>query len=279
MLSLLRFIRRQGATTLKRLLGLACLCTVLVACTSVPPQEQARNEKIGVLILHGKKGSPSDGAVVSLTGLLRGQGYIVSAPGFPWSNGRYIDLSIEKTYDEIANDINDLKAKGATKIVLVGQSMGTNMALSYAAHRGGIQGLVMVSPGHVPESGGARGRDQESLQLARQMVDAGRGDEKALFSDSNQGTYFDSRMSASIYLDFFRPNGRAARSRNAGQLDRDIPVLYIVGSADPMSKRGKDFIFGKFQANPKNTYLVVNAGHIDAARVAADDIVKWLKGL
>ena len=258
------------------LLSLGCL---LGSCVTATPEEQARNEKIGVLVLHGKKGSPSEGAVVSLIATLRGQGYMISAPGFPWSNGRYIDRGIEQTFDEIADDINKLRAKGATKVILVGQSMGTNMALSYAAYRGGVQGLVLVSPGHVPESGGARSRDKESLERAREMVAQGRGNEKALFTDSEQGSVFQSRMSARIYLDFFDPNGKAAMSKSAAMLDRKIPVLYIVGTADGMYQRGKGFIYGKFQENPLNRYLVVNAGHIGAAAAADRDIVDWLNCL
>ena len=269
-----RGLRPMGL--LSFLLSLSC---VLMSCATVTPSEQARNGKVGVLVLHGKKGSPSDAAVVSLSALLRGQGYMVSAPGFPWSNGRYIDSGIEQTLDEIGDDIARLRAKGATSIILVGQSMGTNMALSYAAYRGGVQGLVLVSPGHVPESGGARSRDKESLERAREMVAQGRGNEKALFTDSEQGSVFQSRMSARIYLDFFDPNGKAAMSKSAAMLDRKIPVLYIVGTADGMYQRGKGFIYGKFQENPLNRYLVVNAGHIGAAAAADRDIVDWLNCL
>jgi len=269
----------RGLRPLVLLSCLLALSGVLMSCATVTPSEQARNEKVGVLVLHGKKGSPSEGAVVSLIALLRGQGYMVSAPGFPWSNGRYIDLGIEQTLDEIGDDIAKLRAKGATRIILVGQSMGTNMALSYAAYRGGVQGLIMVSPGHVPESQGSRSRDKESLARAREMVAQGKGDEMALFADSEQGTMFQSRMSARIYLDFFDPNGKAAMSRAAAKLDRSIPVLYIVGTADGMYQRGKGFIFGKFQENPLNRYVVVNASHIGAAAAADHDIVDWLNCL
>ena len=86
-------------------------------------------------------------------------------------------------------------------------------------------------------------------------------------------------MSARIYLDFFDPNGKAAMSKSAAMLDRKIPVLYIVGTADGMYQRGKGFIYGKFQENPLNRYLVVNAGHIGAAAAADRDIVDWLNCL
>ncbi|NTV10722.1 MAG: alpha/beta fold hydrolase [Zoogloea sp.] len=239
--------------------------------------EQAADQRVGVLLLHGKQGSPRDDAVQTLERIAVLDGCIVSAPSWPWSDGRYIDRGIEESYDEIGRRIQELRERGATRIILAGQSMGSAMALSYAVYRGGVQGLILVSPGHHPDSKGSRQRNLESLLLAQRLIGEGKGDESAAFTDSNQGSHFRVRMKAAIYWDYFDPNGKVAMSKAAPRLDKAIPVLYVLGTQDPSYPRAKENIFDRLPDNPGSRFVAVNADHYGAAFAGRDDIAAWLK--
>ena len=43
-----------------------------------------------------------------------------------------------------------LRSQGAARIVVAGQSLGANIALSYAVERGNVAAVVMAAPGHNP---------------------------------------------------------------------------------------------------------------------------------
>lgn len=230
---------------------------------------------LGVVLLHGKGGSPK--VFSDLQPGLDGAGCRTLAPVMPWAKDRYIDRNLDGSLDEIAAAVRKLKDAGAGRIVLVGHSLGANIALVYAAERGGLAGLVLLAPGHSPEAWA--GKFAQGLDEARRLVAEGRGNERRDFPDMNKGQTLPANMPAAVYLDFFDPKGRAVMPANAARLPAGLPLLCVVGSGDPLSAKGPGYLFEKAPVNPHSAYVTVQAGHMGVPTAAVPKVLDWLAGL
>ncbi len=215
----------------------------------------------GVVVMHGKGGQP--GSMSAISSALTAAGATVATPTMSWSTGY---KTYPATLDEVAGHISSLRAKGATRIALVGQSLGANVALGYGAQRGDVQAVVAMAPGHFPERFASK--SAESFARAKQAVAAGRGSEIGSYYDTNQGKEFQVRTTAAAYVSFFDPAGPAVMSRNAGNL-KVRNLLWIVGTGDSgarsVAKGGK--------------VVTVSGGHFETPKVSAPEVVSWLQGL
>ena len=73
--------------------------TGLIGLLACAVAAAAANE-VGVVLLHGKGGSPS-GYVRELAVALQSKGHPVSAPAMPWAKDRIYDASFEEALGEI----------------------------------------------------------------------------------------------------------------------------------------------------------------------------------
>jgi pimeloyl-ACP methyl ester carboxylesterase len=191
---------------------------------------QAKNlNGFGIVMMHGK-GSMPEGPITPLVAALKSNGAIVSTPIMPWHGRQGRPDSYIETYDQamqkIARDVRELRSRGATKIVVAGQSFGANAALGYAVRDGqGLAGIMMVAPGHTPELRQSRAHVQTGVAKAKELIAAGRGDIVTTLPDFNQGQTFNVQSKPAAYLSFFDPDGAAAMSRNAAA----IPPLPVLG--------------------------------------------------
>src|SRR3984885_2210357 len=78
---------------------------------------------LGVVYLHGKGGWPGglNGGILSS---LQDEGALVATPEMPWSFHRRYAATYDQAMGEIDAVVADLKAKGATRIVVIGHSLG-----------------------------------------------------------------------------------------------------------------------------------------------------------
>jgi len=215
----------------------------------------------GIVVMHGKGGKPASMSQVSSA--LTAAGAIVVTPTMSWSNGY---KTYPQTLDEVAGHIAALRAKGATRIALVGQSLGANVALGYGAQRGGVAAVVAMAPGHRPEA--FIGKSGESLARAKQAVASGHGGDVGSYLDTNQGRIYQVQTTAAAYVSFFDPAGPAVMSRNASAL-KGASLLWIIGNGDAGA-----------QAVAHGGKIVrVSGGHFDTPKIAAPEVVTWLESL
>lgn len=165
----------------------------------------------GVVVLHGKGGSSAQ--MTPIASALQAAGAKVVAPTASWSKGY---KTYDATMEEIGGYVAQVRAQGVKRVAIVGQSLGTNVALGYGAKRGGVDAIVAISPGHFPERFGKVTGD--SVKRAKDMVASGRGNEVGTFTDTNQGKVYDIQVTAAAYVSFFDPAGPAIMSRNAANL-------------------------------------------------------------
>jgi len=249
---------------------------IFILSISTTPLQAA--EKVGVLLMHGKLGtSLSKSPIGKLTNSLKRKGFLVLAPDMPWSRKRGYDKTFEESVTEIDENVEELRKKGATKIVIGGHSMGANAALGYGARRVGLSGILAIAPGHVPEYNGFQNKND--LKRAKEMVESGNGDQKKIFSYPSKGKKRKIKMRAEVYLSWFDPSGPAVMPVNAANLKSGTSLLWIIGEKDRMYFRGKDYAFNKAPPNKKNAYIVVKGGHKVTPQKGESKIINWLNNL
>lgn len=57
------------------------------------------------------------------------------------------------------------------------------------------------------------------------------------------------------------------------------PLLWVVGSADPLAARGEDYAFAKAPPHPLSRYQVVKADAAGTPEAAAGTVLEWIKSL
>jgi pimeloyl-ACP methyl ester carboxylesterase len=179
---------------------------------------------------------------------------------------------------EIAGAVESVRARGASKIVLVGHSMGCPAAMSYAAQAGGVAGIVLSAPGHSPQQYMQFSPEvRESIERARALTKSGRGAEVGTFYDNNQGNVFTLQAPAAQYLSFFDPSGPCEMTNTAGRIR--CPAFWVVGTNDRVINWG-DHVARRLAARPRSSYLAIpGAGHGNTPTAAARDIAQWIMAI
>ncbi len=257
------------------------ILAVVVVAAAVGVSAGHAADKVGVVLMHGKGAPFPKNSLGPLIGKLEDAGFLVVAPEMPWSRSRNLAKDYEQSMAEIDKAVAELKAKGATKIVVGGHSMGANAALGYGARRDGVAGILAIAPGHVPDVPGFQRMLDSNYLLARKMVADGKGDEVTELKDFNQGRGSEISVKASDYLSWFDPDGPAVIPKNAAALKPGTALFWIIGDKDAMLRRGDDddYAFNKAPKNPKSAYVVIDSTHRKAPADGADKIVAWLKTL
>jgi pimeloyl-ACP methyl ester carboxylesterase len=258
--------------------GRRALLSLAAALVLAALPAQAQQQQIGVVLLHGKWGTPS-GPLQPFELALRGAGFKVVAPEMPWSNTRAYDQGVDGALQEIDREVAALRGAGATLIVVGGQSLGANIALAYGARHPELDGLIVLSPGHTPERMVHNPRIAESLSKAEGLVAAGKGSQIANFDDLNQGRERQVSARAADYVSFFDPAGEAVMPRSAARLSPHTALLWVVGRHDPLAPEGPSYGFDRAPRNPRSAYHTVDADHFGAPAASRQIGIDWLKGL
>ncbi len=232
----------------------------------------AASSDVGVILMHGKWGGPK--GMMALARDLESRGYLVSNAEMPWSGRRLYDVDYPAALKEIEQQAMKLRASGAKRIIVAGQSMGSNAAVAYAASGYEVDGVAILSPGHFPE-GGMGNRLRPSLDRAKSLVAANRGVESESFEDTNQGKQRSIRMAAAAYVSYFDPEGLGAITRNIRKLSKPMPVLLAIGTSDPFYSESKA-MFDSAPPHPASRYVTLEADHFNLPGLISVEFAKWL---
>ena len=249
------------------------LCLLLLITT---PVHAASLQGTGIVFLHGKGvwAGAFDGGIPAA---LEAEGAVAASPEMPWSLWRIYGATYEEAMREIDAGVAGLKGRGATRIVIIGHSLGANAAIGYAARRHEIAAVVALSPGHLPETAEMCERTADAIAQARTLLASGEKSRR-IWPDRIQGIPTFATATPAVYLSMFDPDGPAVIPKNAAAL-HGVPLLWVVGRSDPIFVRGRDYAFSRAPRNPKSRYIEVPAGHLTAPRVARAQVVEWVKSL
>tara|TARA_B100000686_G_scaffold129908_1_gene137029 strand:+ start:1005 stop:1967 length:963 start_codon:yes stop_codon:yes gene_type:complete len=209
-------------------------------------------------------------------------GMLIESPHCAWSKIRKYDLKVDEALKQcVMPRIERLKRRGAKKIVVLGKSLGANMAIRAGVIFDGLSGIIAMAPGHVPAyNEWFRDKLAGSVSEAKSAVSNGKGKVPIGLQDINQGTFKTLKVKPENYLSFFSPDGKAVMINNTAKLPKDLPFLWIVGSSDKITEDGLGpKIFAKAPKNLKSKYIEVQGGHRDVGENGSEKIIAWLKGL
>jgi pimeloyl-ACP methyl ester carboxylesterase len=260
----------------RRAAALLAMLAATAAAETVRAQQSGLSG-LGVVLIHGKGGTPTT-MIEGLRETLKRNGVLVEAPEMPWSARRIYDATYDDAMAEIDAAADRLKKAGATRIAVIGHSLGANAAIGYAARRDNLHAVVALAPGHLPEAWPLRATTSGAIARARKLITEGKGDVRMTFPDMAQGIPFSVQATPKVYLSWFDPEGPAVMPKNAAAM-ANVPFLWIAGVADPIALRGKHYAFGRAPNNPKSKYVVTASMHLTTPYQSRSQIVDWLKGL
>ena len=135
-----------------------------------------------------------------------------------------------------------------------------------------------MAPGGNVGSPSFRERLGESVQQARDLIAAGKGNEKGHFLDfeGSRGSYV-IVCTPSNYLSWFDPEGAMNELIAVRRMNPDVPVLFIVPKDDyPALLKAKQPMFTSLPRNPLTRLYEPNSSHLDAPAAALGEIERWV---
>jgi esterase/lipase len=259
-------VRESGGRMVQKFIVLLVSALMLSA--------SAHSEAIGVVMMHGKHGTPSQ--LQQLAATVANAGFLVERPEMCWSATRIYDQTYLECFADIDAAATRLKSHGATAIVVLGMSLGGNAALGFGARRQDLKAIIALAPAHAPELLRRRPDIAQSIATAQAAVVTGKLDEKETFNDIDLGTIFPVNTTPVIYLSFFGPESLAVMPDNAAHLT--APVLMVSGSNDPTQSNAGNF-FARAPFDPRNEHVTVEADHLSTPAASAAAVLSWLKML
>jgi pimeloyl-ACP methyl ester carboxylesterase len=239
-------------------------------------QVQAELPTVGIVLMHGKGGSPTK-HVSDLATSLERSGFLVANLEMPWSGRRDYDVDVGAAGKEVEAALAALRQKGASKVFVAGHSQGGLFAL-YFGSKHHVNGIIAIAPGGNVGNSLYREKLADSVELARKLVAEGKGEEKAHLNDFEvaKGTY-PVNTTPTTYLTWFEPDGAMNQTLTTKRVDADIPVLFIAPTNDyPGLLRAKDAMFGLLAKHPLTKLYEPNSSHLGAPTASFQEIKEWI---
>jgi len=231
--------------------------------------------KIGIVIMHGKGGSPAK-YVSDLASSLERQGFLVANLEMPWSGRRDYDVDVSAAEKEVEAALGSLRDKGAQKLFVAGHSQGGLFAL-YFGGKHVLDGVIAIAPGGDVSNPTYREKVGESVETARKLIADGKGQEKARLTDfeGSRGTY-PIVTTPAAYLSWFDPDGAMNEPAAIRSMNPAVPVLFIAPTGDyPGLRKVKQKMFDALPRNPRTKMYEPNSSHLNAPSASIKEIVEW----
>ncbi|OGA08009.1 MAG: hypothetical protein A2W68_14940, partial [Betaproteobacteria bacterium RIFCSPLOWO2_02_64_14] len=250
----------------------------LVALTVTAPQTApAQETRIGIVIMHGKGGSPTR-YVSDLAGTLEGRGYLVANLEMPWSGRRNYDAPVSRAEGEVEAAVAGLRHQGAGKVFVAGHSQGGLFAL-HVAGKLAVDGIIAIVPGGNVGNRLYREKLGDSVARARELVAGGKGNEPARLEDyeGSRGTYRIVTLPVA-YLTWFDPDGAMNMERAARAASPQVPILWLVAKRDyPGLRKTNIPMFAALPPNSLSRLYEPDSDHLGAPAASAEEIVRWTR--
>lgn len=250
---------------------------LMLLLLAVPFAVRAQGEPIGIVILHGKGGSPT-GLVAGLAQTLEGKGYLVANLEMPWSGRRQYDVPVAGAEREVEAALAGLRSKGAGKVFIAGHSQGGAFT-TYLAGRLAADGVIVIAPGGNVDHYFFREKVRDTLARAQRLVADGKGGAPARLDDFEGGRgLFPVVTAPAIYVTWFDPEGAMNMERAARAANPATPVLWIVPARElPGLRKTNIPLFRSLPAHPLTRFYEPDADHRGAPTASADEIARWTR--
>ena len=257
-----------------RILARLVLAVLPVA---VPLAASAQGGSIGVVVMHGKSGSPT-GLVAGLARTLEERGHLVANIEMPWSGSRHYDVPVSRAEAEVESALAGLRGKGAKKVFVAGHSQGG----AFAAHLAGrlaVDGVIVIAPGGNVDHFFFREKVRDPLARARRLIADGKGGEPAKLEDFEGAKgMFPVVTTPAVYVTWFDPEGAMNMDRAVRAANPATPILWIVPSGElPGLRKTNIPMFRSLPAHPLTRFYEPASDHRSAPTASAEEIARWIR--
>lgn len=236
----------------------------------------------GFIILHGKHSGPDwaeDCALFNLSQHLK-QSSLVDFQTYPWGvvkvEDKHYFRKFEDCLDQIDQAITTLRNNGATKIFLVGHSMGGNASLFYATQRNNFNGIVLLAPAHNTHLPFFAKMHEWSVNKARDLMSMGLGAQVSHFADlDSMGSIEILEVPAENYYSMLNKDGNANMQTNSRLIKQPINVLCISGTRDKTQAEIPNTVWNHINKSDKSKFLQTNDDHSQVCMRFAE-ILDWV---
>lgn len=248
-----------------------------MTCLPAAANAQAGGAKVGIVLMHGKGGSPT-GHVAALARELAAQGVLVANLDMPWSGRRNYDVPVPAAQAEVEAALQNLRSQGAQKLFVAGHSQGGVFAL-YLGTRLKLDGVIAIAPGGNVANPIYAEKLGAYLAQARRLVAEGRGEETSQLADyeGSKGTYA-VQTTPKAYVSWFDPDGAMNQLKSSRAMVPATPVLYVAPSNDyPGLIKVKHSMFSALPKNATTKMYEPQASHTGAPTASAQEILAWMQ--
>lgn len=234
----------------------------------------------GFLLVHGKYSGPEleTCSLNMVYEFLSEQGYIVDYASYPWSSNRRYDASAFDAADQMHQGIERLKQQGATRIHIVGHSLGGNITMYYSTlDYQDYDSLIMLCPAHNLHIDKFQNLVEWSAEKAKTLVSKG-NNRISHFLDFNMGKAMVVEMIPSVYASYFDYTGPCNMVKSAEKTKTVKPVYMITGSEDTLTLNAKELLFDSMPKDEAHSKFENLEGetHSSTPASALPGILEWI---
>lgn len=234
----------------------------------------------GFLILHGKGSGPNNPScsITPLAEKMISDGLLVDYQAYSWGINSLYHSKFEDTENELRAGVQRLRARGATRVHLVGHSMGVSISFYYAIRNSDFDSIVGLAGAHNIHHPRMQYVVKWSVAKAKKLTAEG-NDDVTEFVDWSAIDILALKARPSCYLSYFDPEGNANMATNVRRVARPLNVLMVSGTNDTTQAITKEFIYDIVPKTAYSSWIVTNDDHGSVCLNAYNDVIKWVDNL
>jgi esterase/lipase len=231
------------------------------------------------IFLHGKQGGPNydQCTLGKLADEFVHRGHLVSYKPYHWGYKDVFTDYAENTVQKIINEVDDLKLQGATRIHLIGFSLGANLSL-YCVSKlpDTFKSIVLLAPAHNIHLQPYKSHAAKLYQLSKDLISAGHGNTIYHFVDFNSTRKIHVPALPLHYISFIDQDGPCNMEKSIDKIKNPISVLMISGSNDKTQALAESIIWAPLVKTEHSRLILTSDTHYETCPLKYNLIQDWI---
>lgn len=232
------------------------------------------------IFLHGKQGGPDydQCSLGQLANEFVQHGHLVSYKAYSWGYKNVFTDYAHSIIPQVQSEVEKLKALGATRIHLVGFSLGANLGLYCVAELNDIfTSLVLLAPAHNIHLEYYQSLITGSFQIAKNLIDTGRGNIIHHFVDFNTSKKISVPALPLHYISYIDQEGPCNMEKSISAISKPINVLMVSGTNDSTQKVSRYRIWRPLAKTSHSQLVSTTDTHDETCQLKYNLIHEWIR--
>lgn len=234
------------------------------------------------IFLHGKQGGPANDECMlgQLSEEFSNNGHLVSYKTYPWGyNNLFTDFA-QSVVPLVLAEVENLKGQGATRIHLVGFSLGANLSLYCVSNSPDLfKSIILLAPAHNIHLSVYEQFISKSLQLGNDLIASGRGNMVHHFVDFNMAKKINVPALPVHYISYLAKTGPCNMENSIAEIKSPIHALMVSGTNDTTQRVAEYKIWQPLNKTVHSQLVTTNDSHNETCLLKYNLIHDWVKTL